>query len=174
VLLERNPSETLIKFGPLWRRWKTARPFSSQRWPRHRSGTSAPDGDDLRKAVREVGALPGEHLDAAIGAPGHHKEPVVADLMNLSQPADGSLAGRGKARRRRPVGKMDAHAHATWALDSHYGARVGSGPGMTLPQVRPPMLIPARNIPRIHHIPRDRTRATANRGMWGKGGKISP
>jgi hypothetical protein len=30
---------------------------------------------------------------------------------------------------------------------------------------------PARNIP---HIPLDRTRVTANRGMWGKGGKISP
>jgi len=35
------------------------------------------------------------------------------------------------------------------------------------------MLIPARNIPRIPHIPRDRTRATAKWGMLGKGGKIS-
>jgi len=31
------------------------------------------------------------------------------------------------------------------------------------------MLIPARNIPRIPDIPRGRTRATANRGMWGMG-----
>jgi hypothetical protein len=36
------------------------------------------------------------------------------------------------------------------------------------------MLIPARNIPRIPHIPRDRTRAKANRGMWGKGGERYP
>jgi hypothetical protein len=35
-------------------------------------------------------------------------------------------------------------------------------------------LLPARNIPRIPHIPRGRTLATANRGMRGMGGKISP
>jgi hypothetical protein len=38
-------------------------------------------------------------------------------------------------------------------------------------EARIPMLIPARNIPRIPHIPRDRTRATAK---WGMRGKISP
>jgi hypothetical protein len=40
------------------------------------------DGDDLREAAREVIALPGEQLHAAVGAPGHDAEAVVLDLVN--------------------------------------------------------------------------------------------
>jgi hypothetical protein len=54
--------------------------------------------DDLRKAVREVFALPGQQLDTAVGAPGHDAETVVLDLVNPS-PVSGRLLSRtGEAR----------------------------------------------------------------------------
>jgi hypothetical protein len=40
--------------------------------------------------------------------------------------------------------------------------------------VKNPNANPARNIPRIPQIPRDRTRVTANGGNVGKGGKDIP
>ncbi len=42
-------------------------------------------------------------------------------------------------------------------------------PFLTLPLLRRPTLIPARNIPSIPHIPRARTRTPANWGMGERG-----
>ena len=53
--------------------------------------------DDLREAVGEVGALPGEELHAAVGAPGHDPEAVVLDLRGSGlAPTAGVFAGRGR------------------------------------------------------------------------------
>jgi hypothetical protein len=54
--------------------------------------------DDLREAVGEVGALPGEQPDAAIGALGHDPKTVVLDLMNPSSAA-WWLLGRSRKTR---------------------------------------------------------------------------
>jgi hypothetical protein len=65
-------------------------------------------------------------------------------------------------------------------LDAVEEPRSVPGPGLRayrrcpaiLNMVHP--LLPARNMPRIPHIPRDRTGARANWGMRGMRGKISP
>ena len=64
---------------------------------RHEHRQHGQGGDDLREAVREVVALPGEQLHAAVGAPGHDVEAVVLDLVNPAA-TFGRLLGRaGKA-----------------------------------------------------------------------------
>jgi hypothetical protein len=91
-----------------------------------------------------------EMASSSITAVPDNSAKVLQVLGRQAQAGHGSTTARPAPCLRNPRGATRIPTESTcWCR------------GKTLPLFRLPMLIPARNIPRIPHIPRDRTRATA-------------